>query len=87
MQIMRVSLVQLVCQTMMGWILALEYTLSGTCGLLWPCLVEQGNKCRHFLRPRRGDWMPGPILGQGGRWNGYISGEILHAHVYRNEKK
>jgi hypothetical protein len=33
------------------------------------------------------DWMPGPVLGQGGRQNGQTSGEILHSLVYRNEEK
>jgi hypothetical protein len=31
--------------------------------------------------------MPGPILGLGGRRVGQTGGEILPAHVYRNEKK
>jgi hypothetical protein len=31
--------------------------------------------------------MPWPSPGRGGRWNGQIGGEILPAHVYRNEEK
>jgi hypothetical protein len=30
---------------------------------------------------------PGLVLGRGGRWNGLIGGEILHACDYRNEGK
>jgi hypothetical protein len=31
--------------------------------------------------------MPGPILGQGERWNGQTGDEILPPHDYRNEGK
>jgi hypothetical protein len=31
--------------------------------------------------------MSGPIVSQGGRWNGQTCGEILPAHVYHNEGK
>jgi hypothetical protein len=33
------------------------------------------------------DWMPGPVLGYGGRWSGQTDGEILPAHVYHNEER
>jgi hypothetical protein len=32
MAIMRVPLVELLCHAAMGWVLALEYLLSGVCG-------------------------------------------------------
>jgi hypothetical protein len=44
MEIMHVSLVELLCQTVMGWIPALEYMLSGAHGFLWPRLIKSGNK-------------------------------------------
>jgi hypothetical protein len=31
--------------------------------------------------------MSGPIVSLGGKWNGQTCGEILLAHVYRNEGK
>jgi hypothetical protein len=31
--------------------------------------------------------MPGFVLGRGRRRNGQTGGEILHAHIYRNEGK
>jgi hypothetical protein len=34
-----------------------------------------------------GDWMLGSVPGQGGRPNRWTSGEILPAHVNRNEEK
>jgi hypothetical protein len=37
--------------------------------------------------PGWSDWMPGPILGRGGRRVAQTSGEILHAHIYRNEEQ
>jgi hypothetical protein len=52
MVIMRVSMVELMCQMSMGWILALEYVLLGARGFLWPRLIVSGNKCHHFLRPQ-----------------------------------
>jgi hypothetical protein len=65
---------------------------------LWPCPVMIDNKCRRFPRlrclveiylileaPEWSDWMPWPILGQGGRCAGQIGGEILPAHIYCNE--
>jgi hypothetical protein len=36
MAIMRVSFIESLCQTAIGWIPALEYMLSGMRGLLWP---------------------------------------------------
>jgi hypothetical protein len=32
------------------------------------------------------DWMPDPILGQGGRQTGQTGGKILPAHIYHNEE-
>jgi hypothetical protein len=37
--------------------------------------------------PKWGDWLPRPVPGRWGRWNGQIGGEILPAHVYRNKEK
>jgi hypothetical protein len=53
MMTMPVPLVESLCQTVMGWILALEYLLSGACGLLRPRPIMSGNKCYRFLKPRR----------------------------------
>jgi hypothetical protein len=36
MAFMHVSLVELLCQAVMGWVLVLEYMLSGVRGLLRP---------------------------------------------------
>jgi hypothetical protein len=49
---MRVSLVELLHQAVMGWILVLEYVLSGSCGLLRPHPVVQGTQSRRSPRPR-----------------------------------
>jgi hypothetical protein len=51
MAFMHVSLDLLLHQTVMGWILVLEYKLSGAHGLLHPCPVVPGAKCHRFLRP------------------------------------
>jgi hypothetical protein len=72
MAIMHVPLVELLCQTVMGHIQALEYMPSGMCGLLRPCPIVPGTKCHHFRRqhayllpkaPKHVDWMPGLVLG------------------------
>jgi hypothetical protein len=42
--IMRVSLVESLCQTMMGWITALAYMLLGVRVFLWSHLIASGNK-------------------------------------------
>jgi hypothetical protein len=42
MGLIHLYLVELLCQTAMGWILGLEYMLSGTRGLLWPCPIVPG---------------------------------------------
>jgi hypothetical protein len=42
MAFMRVPLVKLLRQAAMGWVLALEYMLLGTCGLLGPCSIMPG---------------------------------------------
>jgi hypothetical protein len=49
---MRVSLTELLHHVAMGRIPALEYMLSGTRGLLRPCPVMPGAKCRRFPRLR-----------------------------------
>jgi hypothetical protein len=49
MVIMRVPLVESLCQMMMGRIPSLEYVLSGVYRFLCPRLVASGNKCRCFL--------------------------------------
>jgi hypothetical protein len=41
---------ELLCHTVMGWILVLEYSLSDVCELLWLRLVVSGIKCYRFLR-------------------------------------
>jgi hypothetical protein len=52
MPFMYVSLVELLCQAVMGQILVLEYMLSCVCGLLWPRLVVPGAMCCRFSRPQ-----------------------------------
>jgi hypothetical protein len=47
---MRVSLVELPFQTVMGHISALKCMLSGACGLLQPCPISSGSECYHPLR-------------------------------------
>jgi hypothetical protein len=42
MMIMRILVVELLCQLMMGQLSALKYLLSGTCECLWSCLVMLG---------------------------------------------
>jgi hypothetical protein len=49
---MCVSLAKLPIQTVMGWIPALEYMLSGANGLLQPCLISLGNECFRPPRPQ-----------------------------------
>jgi hypothetical protein len=83
MAFMRVSLVEPLCQTVMGWIPALEYMLSGACGILQPCRIMLGAKCHRFLRPlvlvkhihcrKPPDLLTGCLglaPGRGGRWDG-----------------
>jgi hypothetical protein len=48
--IMRIPLVELLCQAAMGHILVLKYLLSGACGRLWSCLIVPSIKCRRFSR-------------------------------------
>jgi hypothetical protein len=50
MVIMCVLLVESLCQTIMGWILALEYVLSGMCGLLQPHPIMTSTKRCRFPR-------------------------------------
>jgi hypothetical protein len=47
---MRVSLVELLCQTVMGQIPALEYMVSGARGLLRPRPIVPSLKCCRFLK-------------------------------------
>jgi hypothetical protein len=47
----RVSLVELLLQTVMGCIPALKYILSGARGLLQPGPILSGNKCYCLPRP------------------------------------
>jgi hypothetical protein len=54
MVIMRVPLVDSLCQAVIGRIPAPEYMLSGACGLLWPHPVTIGTKCHSFLRSGAG---------------------------------
>jgi hypothetical protein len=42
MAFMRVSLVELLCQAVLGWIPRLDYMLSSVCGLLRPCPIMLG---------------------------------------------
>jgi hypothetical protein len=53
MSIIHVPLLELLCQTMMGLIPALERLLPDTRGRLWPRLIVLGIKCRCFPRLRR----------------------------------
>jgi hypothetical protein len=55
---MRVSLVELLRQAVMGWIPALQYMLSGAHGLLWPCPIVLGGY--RLLRPWADDAYPFP---------------------------
>jgi hypothetical protein len=48
---MHVSLVEPSFQTMMGWALALEYMLSGACGLLQPYPIPLSNEHCRPMRP------------------------------------
>jgi hypothetical protein len=50
MAIMRVHVVDLLCQATMGWIPVLNYLLLGARGRLWPCSIVPGIKWRRFLR-------------------------------------
>jgi hypothetical protein len=50
MAFMCVSLIEHLCQVMMGWIPALEYILLGARGLLWPHLIVPDVKCHRFPR-------------------------------------
>jgi hypothetical protein len=49
---MRVSLVELLRQMVMGQILALMWKLSSARGLMCPHPISPGNKCYHLPRPR-----------------------------------
>jgi hypothetical protein len=51
MAIICVPLVELLCQKVMGWILALEYLPPGVRGCLWPHLIMPGIKRRHIPWP------------------------------------
>jgi hypothetical protein len=50
MTIMRVLVVELLCQAVMGWIPALECLLLGMRGHLWLCLALYGIKWPHYPR-------------------------------------
>jgi hypothetical protein len=52
MTVMRVLMVMLLCQTVMGWIPALERLLPGERGNLWLCLELSGIKWPHY------SWIP-----------------------------
>jgi hypothetical protein len=60
MVIMRVPVVELLCQVAMGWIPVLKYLLSGTQVLKYLLLgVTPGIKCHHFLRCQFSWCLPG----------------------------
>jgi hypothetical protein len=68
----------------------------GSCGHVLSCQVinaaasedpDAGRAYPELKGPGRIDLMPGPIVGQGGRRNGQIGGEILPAHGYRKQGK
>jgi hypothetical protein len=59
MVIMRVPVVELLCQAAMGQIPTLKCLLSGVCGCLWPHLVVSNIECHHFLRSRLQWYLPG----------------------------
>jgi hypothetical protein len=50
MMIIRVLVMELLCQAVTGQIAALEYLLLGTRGHKWPCLVLSGIKWPCYLR-------------------------------------
>jgi hypothetical protein len=60
MAFMRVSLVELLHQALMGRIPTLEYMLSGARGLLRPRLIMPGAKHHRFPRPSAGNAYPLP---------------------------
>jgi hypothetical protein len=100
MAFMRVSLVEPLCQVVMGKILTLEYMLSGAHGLLRPHPIVPSAKCHRFSRPlvlvmpiccRK---PPGVLTGclslasgRGGSRDGQTGGEILPTHVYHKEEE
>jgi hypothetical protein len=51
MMYMHVSLVELPCQTVMGWIPTLEFMLSGAHGFLQPCPILSGSECYRPSKP------------------------------------
>jgi hypothetical protein len=59
MAIMCFPMVELLCQTLMGWILVPKYLLSGVHGRLWSCPIMAGIKCWHFPRIRLQWCLPG----------------------------
>jgi hypothetical protein len=50
MTIMRVPVVELLCQVATGCIPVLKYLLSGVYGRLWPCPIVRDIKCCRFPR-------------------------------------
>jgi hypothetical protein len=50
MMIMRIFVVELLCEAVMGWIPALECLLPGTRGCMWLCLVLSGIKWPRYMR-------------------------------------
>jgi hypothetical protein len=59
MAIMYISVVDLLCEVSMGWILVLKFLLSGARGHLWPCLIMLGIKCCRFLKTHLRWCLPG----------------------------
>jgi hypothetical protein len=57
MAIMHVPVVELQCQTTMGWLPVLKYLLSGVRGCLLLCLVVPGIKCNRFPKTRFHWWL------------------------------
>jgi hypothetical protein len=94
MTIMRVRVIELLCQMTMRQIPVLKYLPSGACGRLWSCPVVPDIKCCCFPRSwlqwclpgTVSPWDPGRVLSTGGgmRRVGLIGGEIIPAHCYRD---
>jgi hypothetical protein len=71
-------------------------TRMGSCGYVLLCHAlnvttsrgpNVGRAYPGAKSPEQSNWMPRSVLGQGARWNGLTSGEILLAHDYHNEGK
>jgi hypothetical protein len=95
MVIMRVSLVEWLCQIAMGWVQHSSTCCQAPVSSSGHVLSHQAINDEASQDPGIGraylilkaleqiDWMPGPISSRGGRQNGETGGAILPAHDYR----